>query len=123
MTSPLPASTVLFEDHFSGTILSDANWNYNVWHKEPDNPSYLGQTQMRQVLPAAENGMARIKLDTWNPPPGQPDSYFGSEAITKQVWNVNNGGLGFEGKFSFEGSQGGMLAGFFTYESFPPNNG
>jgi len=126
MTSPLPASTVLFEDHFSGTELSDTNWTINLWNDGKDgksNPSYLGQTQMRQVLPAAENGLARIKLDTWNPPPGQPDSYFGSEAITTQVWNVNNGGLGFEGKFSFEGSQGGMLAGFFAYESFPPNNG
>ena len=63
--------------------------------------------------------MARIKMDTFNPPPGGPNSYYGSEAITKQAWDVSAGGLGFEGKFRFEGAQGGMIAGFFTYEQFP----
>ena len=48
-----------------------------------------------------------------------PNSYYGSEAITKQAWDVSAGGLGFEGKFRFEGAQGGMIAGFFTYEQFP----
>jgi Ca2+-binding RTX toxin-like protein len=119
MTSPLSASAVLFEDHFPGTQVSSVNWDYNHWIEGPNNPSYLGQTQMRQELPAAENGMARIKMDTFNPPPGGPNSYFGSEAITKQAWDVSAGGLGFEGKFRFEGSQGGMIAGFFTYEQFP----
>jgi hypothetical protein len=119
MTSPLPASAILFQDDFSGTQVSSANWDYNRWIQGPNNPSYLGQTQMRQELPAAENGMARIRLDTFNPPPGGPDSYYGSEAITKQAWDVSAGGLGFEGKFRFEGSQGGMIAGFFTYEQFP----
>ncbi|GGI98202.1 family 16 glycosylhydrolase [Neoroseomonas lacus] len=119
MTSPLPASAILFQDDFSGTQVSNVYWDFNQWIEGPNNPSYLGQTQMRQVLPAAENGMARIRLDTFNPPPGGPDSYYGSEAITKQAWDVSAGGLGFEGKFRFEGSQGGMIAGFFTYEQFP----
>ena len=74
---------------------------------------------MRQNLPDAANGMARIKMDTFNPPPGGPDSYYGSEAITKQAWDVSAGGLAFEGKFKFEGAQGGMITGFFTYEQFP----
>lgn len=119
MTSPLSASAILFQDDFSGTQVSAANWDINQWIPGPNNPSYLGQTQMRQSLPAAENGVARIKLDTFNPPPGGPDSYYGSEAITKQAWDVSTGGLAFEGKFRFEGSQGGMIAGFFTYEQFP----
>ena len=119
MTSPLAASAILFQDDFSGTEVSDANWDFNHWIEGPNNPSYLGQTQMRQELPAAENGMARIRLDTFNPPPGGPDSYYGSEAITRQAWDISAGGLGFEGKFRFEGSQGGMIAGFFTYEQFP----
>lgn len=119
MSSPL-AGTVLFQDDFSTPgPLNSANWDFNHWIQGDNNPSYLGQTQMRQNLPSAENGMARIKMDTYNPPPGKPDSYYGSEAITNQAWDLTGGGLAFEGKFKFEGMQGGMIAGFFTYEQFP----
>jgi hypothetical protein len=117
MTSPI-SGTVIFQDDFSVAGQLGNSWDYNHWSQN-NNPSYLGQTQMRQNLPDAENGMARIKMDTFNPPPGGPDSYYGSEAITKQAWDVSTGGLGFEGKFRFEGAQGGMIAGFFTYEQFP----
>ena len=116
MTSPI-SGTVIFQDDFSAAGRLGNSWDYNHWSQN-NNPSYLGQTQMRQNLPDAENGMARIKMDTFNPPPGGPNSYYGSEAITKQAWDVSAGGLGFEGKFRFEGSQGGMIAGFFTYEQF-----
>jgi hypothetical protein len=119
MPSPLSASAVLFQDDFSGTGSLGASWDYNHWIEGPNNPSYLGGTQMRQTLPEKSGGMARIKMDTYNPPPGQPNSYYGSEAITKQAWDVSTGGLAFEGKFKFEGNQGGMIAGFFTYEQFP----
>lgn len=125
MTSPLAASAVLFQDDFSvnGT-LNAANWDYNHWAAK-NNPSFLGQTQMRQNLPSAENGMARIKLDTYTPPPpdnpsAPSNSYYGSEAITNQAWDLTGGGLAFEGKFRFDGNQGGMIAGFFSYEKFPP---
>lgn len=117
MSSPI-SGTVIFQDDFSAAGQLGNSWDYNHWSQN-NNPSYLGQTQMRQYLPDAANGMARIKMDTFNPPPGGPDSYFGSEAITFQAWDVSAGGLGFEGKFRFEGSQGGMIAGFFTYEQFP----
>jgi hypothetical protein len=117
MSSPI-SGTVIFQDDFSVAGQLGNSWDYNHWSQN-NNPSYLGQTQMRQYLPDAANGMARIKMDTFNPPPGGPDSYFGSEAITNQAWDVSAGGLGFEGKFRFEGSQGGMIAGFFTYEQFP----
>jgi hypothetical protein len=117
MTSPI-SGTVIFQDDFSVAGQLGNSWDYNHWSQN-NNPSYLGQTQMRQNLPDAANGMARIKMDTFNPPPGGPDSYYGSEAITKQAWDVGAGGLAFEGKFRFEGPQGGMIAGFFTYEQFP----
>ena len=121
MSSPLAASAVLFQDDFSvNGPLNSANWDFNHWTKD-NNPSYLGQTQMRQNLPSAENGMARIKMDTYNPPPGKPDSYYGSEAKTNQAWDLTGGGLAFEGKFKFDGNQGGMIAGFFSYEKFPPS--
>jgi hypothetical protein len=118
MSAPLAASAVLFQDDFSvNGPLNSANWDFNHWTQN-NNPSYLGQTQMRQNLPSAENGMARIKMDTWNPPPGKPDSYYGSEAKTNQAWDLTGGGLAFEGKFKFDGNQGGMIAGFFSYEKF-----
>lgn len=118
MTTPL-SGTVLFQDDFNTNgQLNSANWDYNHWTKD-NNASYLGQTQMRQSLPFAENGMARIKMDTFNPPPGGPDSYYGSEAITNQAWDISGGGLAFEGKFRFDGNQGGMIAGFFSFEQFP----
>jgi len=58
-------TTVLFQDDFSTNgPLNSANWDFNHWEPQ-NNPSYLGLTQMRQSLPIAENGMARIQLDTW----------------------------------------------------------
>ena len=81
------------------------SWDYNHWSQD-NNPSYLGQTQMRPRLPDAENGMARIKLDTFNPPPGGPDSYFGSEAITNQAWDVSTGGLGLRSQIQVRGLPG-----------------
>lgn len=119
MSTPLSASAVLFQDDFSGTGSLGAAWDYNHWIEGPNNPSYLGGTQMRQTLPEKSDGTARIKMDTYNPPPGQPNSYYGSEAITNQAWDLTGGGLAFEGKFRFDGNQGGMIAGFFTYEQFP----
>lgn len=128
MSSPLAASAVLFQDDFSvnGT-LNAANWDYNHWSQN-NNSSFLGQTQMRQNLPSAENGMARIKMDTYTPPPpdnpnAQSNSYYGSEAITTQAWDLTGGALAFEGKFRFEGTQGGMIAGFFSYEKFDIGKG
>ena len=125
MSAPLPASAVLFQDDFSVSgPLNAANWDYNHWSLN-NNSSFLGQTQMRQSLPLAEGGVARIKMDTYTPPPldnpgAQSNSYYGSEAITTQAWDLTGGGLAFEGKFRFEGNQGGMIAGFFTYENFAP---
>ena len=117
MTSQLTGTKILFQDDFSKNgSLNSANWDYNHWSAQ-NNPSFLGLTQMRQSLPQAENGMARIRLDTWL----DGKAFSGSEAITKQAWDVNTGGIAFEGRFRYEGTQGGMIAGFFSYQDFPPN--
>ena len=59
------ATTVLSQDDFSTNgPLNSANWDFNRWEAQ-NNPSYLGLTQMRQSLPLAQNGAARIQLDTW----------------------------------------------------------
>jgi beta-glucanase (GH16 family) len=115
MTSPL-SGTILFEDDFSANgSLNPTNWDYNHWQPQ-NNPSFLGLTQMRQSLPVAENGMARIQLDTFL----DGNAFSGSEAITTQAWDVSTGGIAFEGSFRYEGTQGGMIAGFFSYQQFPP---
>src|SRR5258708_6091334 len=110
-------TTILFQDDFSTDgPLNSAFWDYNHWQQQ-NNPSFLGLTQMRQSLPFAQNGMARIQLDTWL----DGKAFSGSEAITKQAFALpgNGGGIAFEGNFKFEGTQCGMIAGFFTYQQFP----
>ena len=112
------STTVLFQDDFSTNgPLNSANWGFNRWEQQ-NNPSYLGLTQMRQSLPVAENGMARIQLDTWL----DGNAFSGSEAITIRAFALpgDGGGIAFEAKLKFEGTQGGMIAGFFTYQQFPP---
>ena len=70
---------------------------------------------MRQELPDAQGGMARIRLDTWL----DGKAFKGSEAMTKEAWDLSGGNVAFEGKFKFDSTQGGMIAGFFTYQKFP----
>lgn len=115
MATPLKSTTVLFEDHFSTDgKLNGASWDFNHW-QPTNNPSWLGLTQMRQELPDAQNGMARIRLDTWL----DGNGFKGSEAITKEAWDLSGGSVAFEGKFKFDSTQGGMIAGFFTFQQFP----
>ncbi len=115
MATPLKSTTVLFEDHFSTDgRLNGASWDFNHW-QATNNPSWLGLTQMRQELPDAQNGMARIRLDTWL----DGNGFKGSEAITKEAWDLSGGSVAFEGKFKFDSTQGGMIAGFFTFQKFP----
>ncbi len=136
MTSPT-AGTILFQDNFSNNGPLNSSWDFNHWFDQNTpppgtytNPSYLGQTQMRQSVPNAADGMAKIRLDTFNEyntpnkPPGQFNSFTGSEAITKQAWAADaTGGIAFEGTFRLPSTQGGMIAGFFGYQDFgwPPS--
>ncbi len=100
--------------------LDSAKWDFNRWEKD-NNPSYLGLTQMRQYLPYAWGGAVRIRLDTWNDGDGR--CFLGSEAITKQAFALpgGGGGIAFEAELSLDTlAQGGMIAGFFTFQQFPP---
>ncbi|CAN5438654.1 hypothetical protein BH10PSE6_BH10PSE6_24720 [soil metagenome] len=115
---------VLFSDNFSKSgSLNGANWDYNhaYYGNDAGNPAFLGNTLQRQVLPSAENGMARLKLDTWNSDWKDGKSFYGSEAISKGAWDAKStGGLAFEATMKFEGAQGGMIGGMFFYQQFPP---
>lgn len=115
MSSTPLSGTILFQDDFSTNgRLNSANWDFNHWTPQ-NNPSYLGLTQMRQELPFAQGGMARIRLDTWL----DGRAFSGSEAITNQSWDLTGGGVAFEGKFRFDSTQGGMITGFFAFQDFP----
>jgi hypothetical protein len=111
------ATETLFEDNFTTNGKIDAaKWNYNVWTQR-DNKSYLGRTQQRQELPIAENGIMRLRLNTFNPPPGKPDSLFGSEAISKKTFGPPGpqSEIVFEAQLRYEQNQRGIIGGFFTF--------
>lgn len=118
------SGTVVFQDDFSNNgPLDDTKWDFNRWQPGVNNPSYLGQTQMRQALPEAYAGIANITLNTFiaGNAPGLPNSFDGSEAITRDSWVPDaTGGVSFEGMYRFQPQQGGLVAGFFTYQTFPP---
>jgi hypothetical protein len=111
----------LFKDDFAGTGQIDKTlWDFNHW-SATNNPSWLGQTQMRQYLPNQANGAAQIKLDTYftdqYTQPGK--AFLGSEAITIQDFSIANGqGVAFEGRMKMDSTQTGMIAGFFSYQHF-----
>jgi hypothetical protein len=115
----------LFKDDFSGsgTKLDDGRWDYNHWEAGGNNPSWLGQTQMRQNLPNQAGGAALIKLDLY--PTGNPTvtpgvAFVGSEAISKANFSIVNGqGVAFEASMKMSSPQAGMIAGFFAYQDFP----
>jgi len=115
---------VFFKDDFSTSgSLNGTNWDYNhaYYGNDAGNPAFLGNTLQRQELPTAENGMARLKLDTWNFDWKDGRSFYGSEAISKGAWDAKStGGVAFEATMRFEGTQGGMIGGMFFYQQFPP---
>ena len=84
-------TTPLFFDDFNST-LNAANWDYNHWAYGPSNASFYGRTQQRQELPVVSDGELHLNLDTYNPTNGPIPSFFGSEAITKQIFSNDAGG-------------------------------
>ncbi|MGE4370046.1 MAG: glycoside hydrolase family 16 protein [Burkholderiaceae bacterium] len=117
MTTPgtLHATRTLFRDDFSRDGAIDAGlWNYNVWN--PDGSSFYGRTQQRQELPAAENGVLRLKLDTFNPTGNAANpTFLGSEAISLQKFDLSQGGIAIEFVARYAQSQPGIVGGLFTF--------
>lgn len=116
MTTPLQATSTLFVDEFTrdGTIDS-SYWDYHVWRPD-DGSSFYGNTQQRQELPIAQDGVLRLKLDTFNPTNGPGSvSYLGSEAITKQKFDLSSGAVAFEFVGRYAQTQPGIIAGLFTF--------
>ena len=141
MTSPLTAATNLFTDDFPGSALRT-----NLWEPLAQGHEYKGQTWTFSNtnpytapngggFPTVSDNTARFALQTWDKAPNKKPNehaFLGTEAITRDAWNPNAGGLSFEGKFKFSGdgtgnpaalTQGGMILGFFSFEkNAPPND-
>ncbi len=112
----------LFADEFNSPLNPDV-WDYNRWVDDSNgalNPSFYGRTQQRQELPEVLNGELHLKLDTFNPTynpadPKQVPSFYGSEAITKQIFSNDAGGIAFEIKAHFVNPVDGIVGGMFSY--------
>ena len=120
MTTQLSSVATLFQDDFANPGRLDGNkWVINKWQAK-DNPSFLGKTTIRQDLPNADNGIARLKLETYYTDQynAAGNIFLGDEAITSDSYTTANGGIAFEGKLRFESTQGGMIAGFFSFQKF-----
>src|SRR5262245_21820077 len=68
---------VLFRDDFNGSGLNTSNWSVGDW-------TFGGNRAWFGTTPALANGMATLKLDTYNP--DHPGSFRGTEIYTKQAF-------------------------------------
>ena len=112
---PIVEIETLFVDDFSSP-LNSAIWGYPV-----GNASFYGRTQQRPSLPIVSDGELHLELDTYNPTNGSIPSFYGSEAITKQTFSNNTGGVVFEIKAHFVDPVGGLVGGMFSYINNPGN--
>lgn len=113
-------SQIIFSDDFPGDgPIDGAKWNYNVWTPPSGGGSFYGRTQQRQELPAASGGVMRLKLDSYNPSDPQHTTFFGSEAITRQTFDLGGGPIAFEAQVRYEQAQRGIIGGFFTFAGPP----
>jgi beta-glucanase (GH16 family) len=115
MSNKIGATKTLFNDTFNGP-LSNAKWDYNHW-KAKDNPSFYGRTQVRQSLPDAGDGVARLKFDTYNPRDEDHKTYLGAEMITRKSFGPakKGAGIAFEVKAKFEDVPKGLVGGIFPF--------
>lgn len=110
-------SSIIFSDDFAGDgPINATKWNFNVWTPPNGGGSFYGRTQQRQELPTASGGVMRLKLDSYNSSDHQQHTTFlGSEAITKQLFDLSGGPIAFECQLRYEQSQRGIIGGFFTF--------
>ena len=92
-------------DDFSGSSLNTSVWDIGTW--------WLGRTQLG-FTPQVTNGMARLRLDTFNP--SMPGSSFrGSEIWTRTQYTRGTDGLEMEARVRVNNIPSGLVTSFFTY--------
>ena len=67
------------------------------------------------------NGVLHLELDTYNPTNGPVPSFYGSEAITKQTFSTDTGGVSFEIKAHLVNPPSGIVGGMFSYSTSTNN--
>jgi glycosyl hydrolase family 16 len=109
-----PVSQILLQDNFSDNIqLNPSIWEINQY-TAVNNPSYYGRTQIEQSLPVVSNGALHLTVQTYNPT-GPGNSFLGSEAISKETFNNNAGGIAFTAIARIVNPVPGMVGGIFAY--------
>jgi beta-glucanase (GH16 family) len=104
---------MIFSENFpSDGPIDGTKWRFNVWE---DGGSFYGRTQQRQELPTTSSGVMRLKLDSYNPTDPRHQTFVGSEAITKQLFDLSDGPIAFEAQLRYEQTQRGIIGGFFTF--------
>lgn len=107
-------SSIIFGDDFSTDGPIDGiKWDFNVWTLPNGGGSFYGRTQQRQELPTAAGGVMLLKLDSYNGSDPAHTTFLGSEAITKQLFDLGGGPLAFECQLRYEQPRRGIIGGFF----------
>lgn len=118
----LSGGDVIFSDDFSTNgPIDSAKWGYNVWTPPTGGGSFYGNTQQRQELPTASDGVMRLRLDTYNASDPNHTTFVGSEAISNRTFDLSAGPIAFEATVRYGQNQAGLIGGFFTFAG-PPDH-
>jgi beta-glucanase (GH16 family) len=104
---------VLFRDDFNTSSLNTSNWSVGNW-------TFGGNRAWFGTTPALANGMATLKLDTYNPE--HPGYFRGTEIYSKQAFALPATGLEIEARVRTNMTTRGAVTSIFTYSQVPPNN-
>jgi hypothetical protein len=116
MTITTTSRKILLEDDFSASQTNADIWKINEWKPGDDNASFYNLTQIRQSLPVSKDGHLLLQLDTFHAGNlSHEPSFYGSEAITRQTFDLSNGPVAFEARVCVEQDQPGIVVGFFTF--------
>jgi len=109
---------VLLADNFPGSSLNPTNWYTPQW--DPNGSTYNGDTQFQVApyVPPVSGGEAHLPLNTYNPTALTPgDSFFGTEIISQQAFNVGAGLLVDVTAEAASGTPAGLVLGMFLYSA------
>src|SRR5688572_16198687 len=112
VVAPVPAHAAdLLRDDFNGATLDQGKWGIGTW--------LLGRTQLA-FTPQVTGGMARLRLDTYNP--GNNSLLRGTEILSDLPF-TRGSGIEYEARVRTNPvSTGGTVTSFFTYTADTSTN-
>src|SRR5688500_6748453 len=103
-SAPSARAADLLRDDFDGAALDQSKWGIGTW--------LLGRTQLA-FTPQVTGGMARLRLDTYNP---TNTSLLRGTEILSDLASARGSGLEFEARVRTNPvTTGGTVTSFFTY--------